>query len=250
MRASFFTDIPKIFSDRSEFYISDIKKFFGALYIITILYLIYEIFMSYWSHRLRRLILTTKLNVNVEDDLSDIFEHENKLLFYTIYGKKSRYTIKQLLSAGANPNISSKRWDITALGLASYVGKWNIVKQLLKAGADVNGLPYAYGVRDTALHIAVRERKNAHVSDGCLKTTLILLKFGININAENSYHKTALNIAIENNDTEVVNLLLKAGANLSFSYMQFLPYIVVSSDINIIECILKHITENGVSAGS
>jgi ankyrin repeat protein len=72
------------------------------------------------------------------------------------YGDEDRYSdiIKELLDAGANPNVESPE-GITPLYLVSKSGRLNSVKYLLQKGANVN-IAAKFGAikRNTALYVA------------------------------------------------------------------------------------------------
>ena len=85
---------------------------------------------------------------------------------------------------------------------AAMRGNKDAVRTLLKQGADVNA---AEPDGMTALHWAV------HHDD--LPTALLLVKAGASAKATNRYEVTPLSLACANGNTEIVELLLKAGAD-------------------------------------
>ena len=92
----------------------------------------------------------------------------------------------------------------TALHHAALKGHTEVVKALLKKGADVN-LANNNGV--TALHLAAREGKTDVVK--------ALLKAGIDINVKANDGSTPLHHAAFHGHTELVEKLLEAGANVN-----------------------------------
>jgi ankyrin repeat protein len=103
---------------------------------------------------------------------------DKKLLKASIKGRKN--SVKELIKAGANINArDNDKWN--SLLLASIQGHVDVVRVLLEAGADVNA-------RDkngnTSLHLsAVNNHK---------EVTRVLLKSGINVDAQNDNGRTAL----------------------------------------------------------
>src|SRR5262245_41359794 len=60
----------------------------------------------------------------------------NDLITAVVAGQHSR--VVELLKQGANPNAKQKLTGWTAISVASYYGYPDIVKDLVRAGADVN----------------------------------------------------------------------------------------------------------------
>jgi len=92
-----------------------------------------------------------------------------------------------------------------ALSTAAARGNEEMVRFLLDAGADVNAQAECEW---TALIEAISKRNNA--------ITGILMDAGADVNARGNggFHKTPLGIAIENRQMDVIELLLRAGANV------------------------------------
>merc|ERR1719186_281417 len=98
--------------------------------------------------------------------------------------------------------------DITALQTAAAIGLVEVTKALIAAGADVNKVNRAWGVFDTALFLAAKL--------GRPRVCEVLLNAGADINMKNDqqYGQTALEMAMENNQNEVVDVLKKHGATV------------------------------------
>ncbi len=111
--------------------------------------------------------------------------------------------IRVLLKAGANVNAVSKG-NGTALMAASYQGFDEIVKDLIGAGANVNEATYDGW---TALMSAS--------SGGKADIVKILLDAGAKVNISNENGKTALFVASYKGHTDVVRALLARGADVN-----------------------------------
>jgi len=107
-----------------------------------------------------------------------------------------------LLRAGAKPdNVNAL--SVTPLWIAADLGSSAIVARLLAAGADPNVAPQTGG---TALMLASR--------NGDVSSVKLLLQHGANVNAvEQANGQTAIMWAVSQRHTDVVSLLIGAGAD-------------------------------------
>ncbi|XP_057330828.1 putative ankyrin repeat protein RF_0381 isoform X2 [Microplitis mediator] len=103
-----------------------------------------------------------------------------------------------LLNAGAKMNPSTK--GIKPLHWAIAQNKYEVVEHLIKHGADINDISDSR----TPLQIAV-EKENKKIVE-------LLIEKKADINRVGPNSKPAINIAIENNYSELVHILLDAGA--------------------------------------
>ena len=135
-------------------------------------------------------------------------------LMYTS-GNGCERLVKQLIEAGVNINQRGYA-NTTALLLACRTSKdARIVKWLLDAGAD----PNIKGEYDTtALAQACLY--------GNLKAVQYLLSFGATIEGRDSDNKTAFHCALINNDAEIIEQLVSAGANMNdiFEFDNYMYY--------------------------
>lgn len=119
-------------------------------------------------------------------------------------------TLRVLLAAGAD--VDSR--DInkqTALHLAAYHRRTEVISILLSAGADVDALD---NFHDTALHVATQDGIIDYFDIDAVK---VLLKFGANVHARNDLQETALFIAsylFREGCEEAIELLIAAGADV------------------------------------
>merc|ERR1719402_251419 len=97
---------------------------------------------------------------------------------------------------------------VPALQKAAAFGLVEVSKALIEAGADVNKVNRAWGLFDTALFIAARI--------GRPRICEVLINAGADINMKNNegYGKTAIQVAMENNQNAVVDVLKKHGASV------------------------------------
>jgi ankyrin repeat protein len=114
-------------------------------------------------------------------------------------------TFQQILEAGADPNqeVSIVTLRLPTLGLAASSGEIEPVRLLLAHGAN----PRANGTRGWTplMMAAAASRPNAAVVD-------LLLEKGADLNARDDAGRTALDWALMQGDTPVVQRLKKAGA--------------------------------------
>jgi ankyrin repeat protein len=101
-----------------------------------------------------------------------------------------------LLEAGADVNAKGDS-GVTALHLAAFNGNMQIAEALLKAGSEVNAVGFRHN--DTPLHVAALH--------GHANVVKLLLAYGADANAENMLHKTPLQLAQENQQTNVIAVL-------------------------------------------
>ena len=116
--------------------------------------------------------------------------------------------VKRLISKGADVNITLndtvENNDNSALIISSSHGHTDLVKELLKAGANIN---YINNDGDTALAIASLKGHREIVEE--------LLKAGTNVNHANDNGDTALTLASWKGHGKIVKELLEAGANVN-----------------------------------
>jgi uncharacterized protein len=101
-----------------------------------------------------------------------------------------------LLAAGADVNIKERSGE-TALSKAAYWGHLEIINLLLSAGAEVNGIDNEEGSAPLI---------NA-IYFGRIQIVKILLDAGANPNLRDKNGKTAIEIALEYQKSEIADLL-------------------------------------------
>ena len=126
-------------------------------------------------------------------------------LHAAIFGGCSKKIISSLIGHGADVNAVNKK-NASALFIACCKGDEDAINVLLKAGADANNAEVGAG--NTCLHHAV--------SNSCSKETLqAIIDRGARVNATNKHNDTALNYACHKGNTDAIDVLLKAGANVN-----------------------------------
>ncbi len=112
---------------------------------------------------------------------------------------------EMLLYAGANPRAATRIGPYTPLMVAARGGYGPVVSRLLEAGASVDAATNS-GV--TALHLAA--------ASGSAEAVSALLDRGAAVDAvESSWEQTPLMWAADNGRTEVIGLLVLAGADVA-----------------------------------
>jgi ankyrin repeat protein len=113
--------------------------------------------------------------------------------------------VRELVNQGINVNELDVNRDVPLI-IAAYKGYTEIVKLLLKAGADVSVVDP--GMKATALHAAAYAG-NAEVAK-------LLIEYKIDVNKQGPYNGyTALHDAVWQNNIETAQILIEAGANLN-----------------------------------
>ena len=108
--------------------------------------------------------------------------------------------VNRLLDSGVSPNALLVYRQQYPLLLAVQAGHLSIVHTLLEHGANMDCLGGEYGTLDSALHLAARS--------GHLLIVQMLLEYGHNINITNYKGSTALHLAVQHKQHEVMAFLL------------------------------------------
>jgi ankyrin repeat protein len=145
--------------------------------------------------------------------------------------------VELLLSKGANVNTQSENGK-TALMLASFAGKLNIIKELRSYNAELNikdsagltALHYAVdGANLDAIKFILMEKADVNARDNNGWSPLLraastnaskeiaelLCKFKSNVNILDNDHKSALMTAVVNGNQPFVQVLVENGADLT-----------------------------------
>ena len=172
-------------------------------------------------------LLEKKANISIRNN--------NGLTALVLANQNNHSNIFKLILEKAK---ASEPYNEPMLLTAAENGCLDEVKQLLECNANPN---VSDKHRMTPLHIAVSKFKN---SKEYLKIIKLLLKQpNINVNAVATNGMTCLGIAVEKECTEVMELLLNAGANPNVhgkNKVTILNEAIVRSDMIMFKLLLKH----------
>jgi ankyrin repeat protein len=129
--------------------------------------------------------------------------------------------VEYLLSCGANVNASNS-WG-TPLAMAAYGGHSDVVQLLLKHGADL-------APRDIAGNTALYDA----VSSGDLRCTRLLLAAGADVQVR--LHTSLLTVGIDDRHTDILKLLLAAGADPNAVDSDGCTPLMNAADLNAPDC--------------
>lgn len=157
---------------------------------------------------------------------------ENYKAFFTAVQKGNISKVKKFITKIDNINKIDDSSGATALIIASFHGFTNLVKLLLKNGAEVN-IPS--DKKETALHGAVIQRHKAIVK--------ILLENGADVHACNKKGFTPYHAACLQPDVEILDILFQKGARTETrSSKGNTPLLDASKGGNVdtVQMLLKH----------
>jgi len=141
-------------------------------------------------------------NVNVVETEQNNYTGYTPLMIAAQYNANPD-VIMELLNAGANVNAENNiGGGITPLMYAMLNRNPVVAEELIVAGANVNARDYSSG---TALMDAAQNRND-------LPIVIALIKAGADLNAIDINDYTALDFAALNNNSQIVTVLLNAGA--------------------------------------
>lgn len=146
-------------------------------------------------------------------------------------GYKREETAELLIARGANM-YAENDGSFTVFMLAAKHGLHTVIQSMLDKGYDIHFRPETY--TRTALHLAVWNR---HI--GVVK---LLLKNGIDVHPQTSLNRTVLDLAMESQaDIEMVQLLLDYGVDINAQTYSRTPlYVAVSNQsTSIVDLLLS-----------
>lgn len=135
--------------------------------------------------------------------------------------RRGSVSLVEIMLNSVNVNARDLRDGRTALSYAAQRGDMEMVKLLLKRGADTNtrqyslSKPYRNGGNSQPMRVSGRLPIHWAVANNHSEVTEILLQYGANPNARNTSGRSVLQDACMNNDTKSVRLLLRYGADVN-----------------------------------
>ena len=140
------------------------------------------------------------LNAGADPNIADV--GSSTCLHDAVHGRCCKQVLQALIDHGAEVNVANKS-GVTALWIACYQRDVDAINVLLNAGANPNIDPTN---GNTCLHHAVHLR--------CCKEVLqALIAHGADVNVSNNDKETALLVACQWSNVDVINALLNAGAD-------------------------------------
>lgn len=118
--------------------------------------------------------------------------------------------VMELINEHSNLIHEENEHGLTLLGIAAHYGQYEVVKTLVKNGAQINAISHSklsFIPQNTALHAAIAGAKSIEVID-------FLLTNGADPNINDSEGHTPLHIAAFEGNTSIAELLLKNGAEI------------------------------------
>lgn len=123
------------------------------------------------------------------------------------------HEVRALLKAGADVNAKWPVWGHTALMFAAGEGHLEVVKALLAAGADPNALAFGHGGVPGSAWMFAMNRCNKD----WLEIMDAMFAGGAKINPPTGIHMSPLGYAIEKNDKMIIEALLKRKADVNLT---------------------------------
>ena len=171
--------------------------------------------------------------LNAEADTNIVDTNGYTCLHAAVSATCNKEVLQTLINHGADVNAADKS-NVAALMLACEKGNVNAVDILLNAGADPN-IPDTDG--NTRLHDTVRHGYNREVLQ-------LLLDYGANVNAIDNCNETVLMKAYWNGNTDVINVLLNAGADPNIADFKGVPLIYYAVEgggsKDVLQAIIDH----------
>lgn len=134
------------------------------------------------------------------DTQSQVAEHQSALFVAAEFGRVD--VVKVLLKYGANVDVVEKDVNVTALNKAAEQGQSEVMILLIESGALINREECITPLIDASFF-------------GRISCVELLLEHGIDVDTKDGRGSTALLYATQRSHVDVINLLLKYGADPS-----------------------------------
>ena len=156
-------------------------------------------------HKGKADIINTLLNAGADPNIA--VTDGNTCLHYAAQDRFfPKEAIRAAINKGANVNATNHK-NQTVVLLACKKGNTNIINMLLDAGADPN-------VADTNGYTCLHATAYCGVRQGVFQA---IIDHGVDVNATNKQNQTALLVACTQQNTDLINTLLNAGADPSIA---------------------------------
>ena len=181
-------------------------------------------------------------SVDVNKEYPGEEEKSNTLLHLTVQNESYQFTRELLRHNEVDPNQSHRQSRSTPLHIAVTRANADLVKLLVKSGADVNAkLPDG----DTALHLAAKRSagnwvKNKEEKPGMQVNMMEIISFllsldNVQFDLENNLGFTPLAFAAHKGTEEVVRMLVDKGACVTTKFVDD-----EDDDINTVEDVIRN----------
>src|SRR6266702_4093177 len=161
----------------------------------------------YKKPEIARVLLDHSAKVNTETDIGEAVLHGVSCVNYESQEERV-HSAQPLLERGVDVNAQRKD-DWTPLHIASYHGKFEVVRLLLDHGAAANA---ETNNGDNPLHKVCGNSQVKSLEDS-VRVARLLLERGVDVNVQSKHKWTPLHFASHYGKPDIVRLLLDHGAN-------------------------------------
>jgi ankyrin repeat protein len=166
------------------------------------------------------------------ENINEISKNGSSSLFLMCVKNKSKI-VKFLIKNGADINLKHE-YGWTSLMISSYKGHIEIIKILLCAGANVN---YKLDMINNSPTLSHARALHFACDNNNIETVNLLIEYGAVVNIKTDHDSTPLYIAINKNNTKIVEKLINAYDNIPEHYIE---YAENTGDKEIIELLKKN----------
>src|SRR6266702_3108630 len=163
----------------------------------------------YKKPEILRVLLDHSAKVNTETDFGETVLHGVSCVKYESQEERV-HAAQPLLERSMDVNAQRKD-DWTPLHIASYHGKFEVVRLLLDHGAAANA---ETNNGDNPLHKVCGNSQVKSLEDS-VRVVRLLLERGVDVNAQSKHKWTPLHLASHYGKPDIVRLLLDHGANVN-----------------------------------